>query len=92
MKRSRGRTEDDELENHDGPRATFSFGRERDCSINEIGWRREGEGGGGAVSLAQPRGRGEGGCWDRQTGRSKCQKCFLICATLGSSNNKTGNK
>lgn len=90
MKRSRGREE--ELEKHDGPRATFSFGRERDCSINEIGWRREGKGGGGAVNLAQPRGREEGGCWDRETGRSKCQKCFLICATLGSSNNKTGNK
>lgn len=76
MKRSRGRAEDDELEKHDGPRATFSFGRERDCSINEIGWRREGEGGGGAVSLAQPRGRGERGCWDRQTGAKQMSKVF----------------
>lgn len=87
---SRGKSEDDELEKRDGPRATFGFGRERDCSINEIGWRREG-GGGAAVSLAQPRGRGEAAGIDWQ-GRSKCQKRFLICATLGSSNNKTGNK
>lgn len=76
MKRSRGRAEDDELEKHDGPRATFSFGRERDCSINEIGWRREGKGGGGAVNLAQPRGREEGAAGIDRRGEANVKSVF----------------
>lgn len=55
--RSRRKAEDDEQEKHDEPRVTFGFGREHDCSINEIGWSRAG-GGGGTVSLTSRRGRG----------------------------------